>query len=93
MARGRGRRSGGFNAGRSIDSTARWAAGERRRQAGRDRASDRAERNRRSGWIAEGIATGAVVATGMFAQPPVDAVYQADDAYGQARSNLKLLPI
>jgi hypothetical protein len=85
MARGRGRSGGG---GFGHKAVSKWAAGERKRQQARDRQSDRAERKRRSGWVAETFVSGTMLAAGIVASEPAKGVLDKGDAYEQARSSM-----
>lgn len=79
--------------GSSFDSVNRWAAQERKRQEKRDRASDRAERQRRGDGPSVGkfVKTGITVAVGIggiLAEPPSTEILEPGDAYERSRSSL-----
>lgn len=82
MARGRGRSGGGFG----YKAVSKWAAGERKRQQQRGKASERAERKRRSGWAAEAFVSGTMLAASIVAPEPVKGVLDKGDAYELSRS-------
>jgi len=53
-----------------------------------ERQARRAQRRRSAGRIADIAITGAVAASGIIAEPPIDTVAQAGDAYEQGRNSL-----